>query len=382
MPGALAGTRIIEIASIGPGPFAGMMLADHGADVISVERPGGQALRGPDRRTADVLTRSRRSIALDLKAPGAVEVLKDLVRDADGLIEGFRPGVMERLGLGPEVLLAVNPRLAYGRMTGWGQTGPWASRAGHDINYIALSGVLHAIGPRDGKPVTPLNLVGDFGGGGMMLAFGMLAAILSARSTGQGQVVDCAMTDGSALLMSLMWGLKAEGLWRDERGVNLLDGGAHFYDTYATRDGGHVAVGAIEPAFYARLRQLAGLADDPDFDSQMNPAAWPELKARMAALFLTRTRAEWASLLDDDNSCATPVLSMDEAARHPHNVERATFIDVGGVRQPAPAPRLSATPAPEPRQPYAIGQDSDAILTQAGYSPEQIRSLRGSDVVF
>ena len=381
MPGALAGIRIIEIAGIGPGPFAGMMLADHGADVICIERPGGQALRGPDRRATDVLTRSRRSIALDLKVPGAADVLKDLVRGADGLIEGFRPGVMERLGLGPDVLLAVNPRLAYGRMTGWGQTGPWASRAGHDINYIALSGVLHAMGPRDGKPIPPLNLVGDFGGGGMMLAFGMLAAILSARATGQGQVVDCAMTDGSALLMSLMWGLKAEGLWRDERGVNLLDGGAHFYDTYETRDGGHIAVGAIEPVFYARLRQLAGLADDPEFDNQMNPVAWPGLKTRMAALFLTRTREEWATLLDDGDSCATSVLSMAEAVDHPHNAERGTFIEVAGVRQPAPAPRMSATPAPEPRRPSDIGQDGDAILTDAGYTPEQIAGLRASGIM-
>lgn len=381
MTGALSGIRIIEIAGLGPGPFAGMMLADHGAEVICVERPGGNPLQPASGRPADILSRSRRSIALDLKSPQAAGVIKALVKKADGLIEGFRPGVMDRLGLGPDDLLAVNPALAYGRMTGWGQTGPWAQRVGHDINYIALSGVLHGIGEKGGRPIAPQNLLGDFGGGGMMLAFGMLAAILSARTTGRGQVVDCAMTDGSALLSAITWGFRAQGLWRDERGVNLLDGGTHFYDTYRTRCGGHVAVGAIEPAFYAALRRVAGLADDPAFDAQISPAYWPVLKARLQEVFLTRTRDEWAEAFEADAACLTPVLSMPEARDHPHNAARQTFVTLDGITQPAPAPRLSQTPPGPPRAPRPIGADTDAILAEAGFDAEAIAALRHDGVV-
>ena len=348
MAGPLAGLRIVELAGIGPGPFCGMMLADQGAEVVSVHRPGG----GPDPR--DPLMRSRRLVEADLKTLEGVARVRDLAAGADGLIEGFRPGVTERLGLGPDVLLAANPRLVYGRMTGWGQEGPYAAAAGHDINYIALAGALHAMGRAGEKPTPPINLVGDFGGGGMLLAFGMVSALLSAGRTGKGQVIDCAMVDGSALLMAMMWGMRAMGRWRDERGVNLLDTGAHFYDTYATADGGHVAIGSIEPAFYAELRRLAGLADDPDFDRQMDPKAWPALKDKLTALFLTRSRADWCALMEHSDVCFAPVLSMAEAPGHAHNAARGTFVQVEGVMQPAPAPRFAGTPSGTPRRSTAL----------------------------
>ncbi len=284
MAGPLAGLRIIELAGIGPGPFAAMMLADHGAEVIRVDRPGARI----DAR--DPLLRSRRLVQLDLKSAEGTAAVRDLVRSADGLIEGFRPGVTERLGLGPDVLLADNPRLVYGRMTGWGQTGPYAQAAGHDINYIALAGALHAYGRAGDKPTPPINMVGDFGGGGMMLAFGMVAALLHAQKTGQGQVIDTAMTDGAAVLMSMIWGFKANGIWSEDRGTNMLDTGAHFYDTYETSDGKWIALGSIEPQFYAELRRLAGLADDRHFDAQMDRAQWGPLKSRLTALFLTKSR--------------------------------------------------------------------------------------------
>ncbi len=343
MPGALDGLTIVEMAGIGPAPFAAMMLADHGAHVIRVEKPG---LRGLPK---DILNRSRERIELDLKSDADINKLRDLIKTADGLIEGFRPGVMERLGLGPDELLRDNPALVYGRMTGWGQTGPYAPYAGHDINYIALTGALHSYGRTGEKPTPPVNAVGDFGGGGMMMAFGMLAGILSAQKTGQGQVIDCAMTDGSAMLSAMTYSFLASGMWRDERGVNLLDTGAHFYDTYETSDGKYVSIGAIEPQFYAELRKCAGIADDPEFDPQMDPQSWEPLKEKLAALFRTKTRDQWCALLEHKDTCFAPVLSLTEAPEHPHNKARETYVTAGGTVQPAPAPRFSRTPAPKPR---------------------------------
>jgi alpha-methylacyl-CoA racemase len=350
MPGALHGIRIIEIAGLGPAPFAGMMLADHGAEVIRVERAGaGENPWGDPRK--DILRRSRAMMELDLKDPADAGRLRDLAKTADGLIEGFRPGVMEKLGLGPDILLADNPALVYGRMTGWGQAGPLARAVGHDINYIALAGNLHTYGRAGGKPTPPINAVGDFGGGGMMLAFGMLAGILSARSTGKGQVIDCAMVDGAAMLAAMTWSFRAMDDWRDERGVNLLDTGAPYYDTYETADGKYVAIGALEPQFYQALRERTGLAADPDFDRQADRANWPTLRRKLTNLFKSRTRDEWCEMMEGTNACLTPVLSMTEAPSHPHNRERGTFVEVAGVLQPAPAPRFSATPAPPPVMP-------------------------------
>ncbi|MBB4631832.1 CaiB/BaiF CoA transferase family protein [Sphingosinicella soli] len=373
MAGPLSGVRIIEMAGLGPAPFAGMMLADHGAEVIRIDRPGGAQ--------ETVLGRSRRSIVVDLKSPEGVAVVRRLVKTADGLIEGLRPGVMERLGLGPDVLLGDNPRLVYGRMTGWGQTGPLASAVGHDINYIALSGALHAYGRAGEQPTPPINMVGDFGGGGMMLAFGMAAALLSAQKTGKGQVLDVAMTDGSAVLMGMIWGFFGQGVWKDERGVNMLDSGAHFYDTYACKGGGHISIGAIEPQFYAALRRIAGLENDAEFDAQMDPSRWGPLKARLTALFLTKTREEWTALMEGTDVCFAPVLSLTEAPLHPHNAARGTFIDVGGMTQPAPAPRYSETrtdtPTPAPRS----GADTAAILRELGYSDADIEALQSAKAV-
>lgn len=361
------------MAGIGPAPFAAMMLADHGAEVIRVYRPG--ASPGSIDPTRDVLARSRRWICVDLKQPAGIDVVRDLAKSADGFIEGFRPGVMERLGLGPDVLLADNPRLVYGRMTGWGQTGPYAQAAGHDINYIALGGALHAFGRAGDKPTPPANMVGDFGGGGMMLAFGMLSAILHATRSGQGQVIDCAMTDGSALLMSMIWSLKAQGMWRDERGVNLLDTGAHFYDTYATADDRYIAIGAIEPQFYAALRRLLDLEADADFDAQMDPAHWPALRQKLTAVFRSRTRDEWCRLLEGTDACFAPVLSMTEATTHPHNRARHTFISVSGIDQPAPAPRYSVT-ANDPPSMQGRQSDCDPLLRSLGYDAARIATLR------
>ena len=367
MPTApLHGIRIVEIAGIGPGPFCGMMLADHGAEVIRIERPGdaGAGARDP-------LLRSRRTIALDLKSPAAIAAVKRIVATADGLIEGFRPGVMERLGLEPDVLLAANPRLVYGRMTGWGQTGPMAPQPGHDINYIAQSGVLHALGAAGGKPQFPINLVGDFGGGGMMLAFGMLAAILHAKATGEGQVVDCAMTEGSSVLMSMIWGFRAMGRWSDARGANLLDGGTHFYDTYETADGKYVSIGAIEPQFYAALRRVLAL-DGDEWAAQFDPRQWPALKARLGEQFKTRTRDQWCAAFAGHEVCFAPVLGFDEAVADPHNVARAAFVDAGGVTQPAPAPRYSASPTVAPVM--STGPDA-TLLGELGFSDAEIAAL-------
>ncbi len=375
MPGALADLTIVEFAAIGPAPFCGMMLADHGARVIRIDRPGTRA------DPADPLARGKHSIIIDLKTPTGLAAARALCAHADGVIEGLRPGVMERLGLDPAALLAANPALVIGRMTGWGQTGPLAAAAGHDINYIAVAGVLHGIGVDGHKPVPPVNYLGDFGGGGMMLAFGMVAALLHAHRTGAGQIIDCAMTDGAALLSAMTWGFRAGGQWQDRAGVNLLDGGAHFYDSYVCADGKYVAVGAIEPQFYRLLREKLGLATDPDFDAQFNPAVWPALKAKLAAVFAAQPRAHWCALLEGCDACFAPILAMDEAPGHPHNAARATFIAVDGVVQPAPAPRYSLTPAPPPMAPPSPGRDSDAILAAAGYDPVAIAALRADGVI-
>ncbi|MEM8936646.1 MAG: CaiB/BaiF CoA-transferase family protein [Pseudomonadota bacterium] len=377
MGGALVGVRIIEVAGIGPGPFGAMMLADHGAEVIRIDRPG----EGAARPETDILARSRRSISIDLKSPEGAGLVRDLVADADGLIEGFRPGVMERLGLGPDDLLARNPKLVYARMTGWGQTGPYAKTAGHDINYIALSGALHTFARATEKPLPPVNTVGDFGGGGMLLAFAMLAGILSAKNTGKGQVIDCAMLEGSSLLMSMIWGFRADGSWRDEAGVNLLDTGAHFYDVYETSDGKFISLGAIEPQFYQTFRACAGLEDDEDLDGQFDQARWPELKAKLEAVFKTKTRDEWCALLEETDACFAPVLSFAEAPSHPQNVARKAFTDIAGVPQPSPAPKFSDTPAPAPRPAGKAGGETEAILRALGYDTEKIAALVASKAV-
>ena len=369
--GPLKGIKIIEIASIGPGPFCAMMLADMGADVIRIDRKatgdGPQFEYLPPR--FDVLNRGRRSLALDLKAPEDIEKALELVEKADALVEGFRPGVMERLGLGPEPCLQRNPKLVYGRMTGWGQHGPLAKVAGHDINYIALSSALHAIGRSGGTPVPPLNLVGDFGGGGTLLAFGVVCALLEARTSGQGQVVDAAMTDGSALLMTMMYGFKAAGQWTDDKGVNLLDGGAHFYDTYECADGKWVAIGAIEPQFYALLLEQCGI-DDPDFLGQMDRGRWPDLKDKLAIVFKTKTREAWRQIMEGTDVCFAPVLGMDEAPDHPHNKARGTFVEIEGVVQPGPAPRFSRTEPEIKGPPPRPGEGAEAALAEWGVGSE------------
>lgn len=339
MSGPLAGLKVVEMVGLGPAPFCGMLLADMGADVVRIDRPQ-KPVAGT---SADVLARGRPTLAVNLKQPPAVAAVLTLIDSADVLIEGYRPGVMERLGLGPETCLARQPRLIYGRMTGWGQHGPLAGAAGHDINYIALSGALHAIGAADGPPAVPLNYVGDFGGGGMLLAFGVLAALFEARHSGQGQVVDAAMTDGAALLSAMMYGLHGQGGWSNRRGENMLDGGAHFYNTYACADGRWLSVGAIEPQFYARLLALAEIGE-PRFARQMDVAQWPELKQLLAAVFARRTRAQWCELLEGTDACVAPVLDWDEAPQHPHNRARKTFVDIDGTIQPAAAPRFSRTP--------------------------------------
>ncbi len=348
MAGVLDGITVVELAGIGPAPFCGMMLADHGARVIRVVRPDGIG-RFTEFAGKDVLNRNRENLTLDLKQPGSVEQVLELVRTADAFIEGNRPGVIERLGLAPDVLLAQNPRLVIGRMTGWGQTGPKAPLAGHDINYIALTGALHTYGRKGQKPTFPVNAIGDYAGGGMMLAFGVLAAILNARSTGLGQVIDCSMTEGAALISAQTYALYAAGIWSDERESNVLDGGAHYYDTYETADGKYVAIGSVEPQFHAMLLDALGLTDDPDFSDQADRALWPRAKAKLEAAFKARTRDEWCALMEQTDICFAPVLSLAEAPRHPHNLARGTFVEVDGVVQPAPCPRFSKTPAPPVR---------------------------------
>lgn len=380
--GPLHGIKVIEFAALGPCPMAAMILADLGAEVVRIERklpPGakpGSELFDP---RIDILNRSRRVVTLDLKKPEGIAAARQLIAGADILVEGFRPGVMERLGLGPDDALKANPRLVFGRMTGWGQTGPLANAAGHDINYLSLSGALHAIGEPGRKPVVPLNLVADCGGGAMLLVVGVLAALTEARNSGQGQVVDAAMTDGSALLMTMMYTLKAMGEWTQQRGSNLLDGGAHFYDTYRCRDGKYISIGPIEPQFYALFLAKTGLTD-PDFSQQWDRARWPELKARLAAHLETRSRDEWCQLLEGSDACVAPVLDMDEAPEHPHNRARGTFIEVGGIIQPAPAPRFSRSTPATPRPPIT-GATGEDVLADWGFQAAAIDALRQAGAI-
>lgn len=374
--GPLQGLRIVELAGIGPGPFCAMMLADMGAEVVRVDRKSAAGSGSAN----DVMNRGRRSIALDLKKPEGIGACLKLIDQADALLEGFRPGVMERLGLGPEVCLERNPRLVYGRMTGWGQHGPLAHAAGHDINYISLSGALHAIGLPD-KPVPPLNLVGDFGGGAMMLAFGLACGLVEAQRSGKGQVVDAAMTDGSAMLMAIFYGMKASGFWSNERGRNMLDGGAHFYDTYQCKDGRWISIGSIEPKFYALLREKCGLDDDPAFDVQMEPRQWPELKARLAEVIASKTRDEWCELMEGSDVCFAPVLDLDEAPRHPHNRARRAFVELDGVTQPAPAPRFSRTRPEIQGGPPKAGQHTREVLGDWGFDGSAIERLQRAGAI-
>ncbi|WP_336297006.1 CaiB/BaiF CoA-transferase family protein [Sphingosinicella microcystinivorans] len=357
LTGVLKGIKIIEFAGLGPCPFVGMMLADHGAEVIRVDRPGGRFLQ------EEAASRSRRSIVVDMKNPDGVKLLKRLCRTADGLIEGFRPGVMERAGLGPEVLLAENPKLVFGRITGWGQFGPLSQAAGHDINYIALSGALHLVGSKDGPPIPPVNMVGDFGGGGMLLAFGMVAALLGVKMGRPGQVIDAAMTDGSALLAAMPYGLFAAGHYRDERGSNMIDGGSHYYGCYECADGRFISIGSVEARFYQVLRGFLGISDDSSFDAQQDPAAWPSLKQKLSDIFKTRSSGEWCELLEGTDACFAPVMSMNDAPQHPHNLARGTFIALGNTFQPAPAPRFLATPAGQPWL-SKLGADQESIMRE------------------
>jgi len=373
--GPLHGVKVIEFAGIGPGPFCAMLLSDMGAEVVRIDRKGG---RGANK--FDITSRGRRSLALDLKKPEAVETALKLIAQADALLEGFRPGVMEKLGLGPDVALKRNPKLVYGRMTGWGQTGPLSQAAGHDINYIALTGALHGIGRKGETPVPPLNLVGDFGGGALYLAFGMACALFEARGSGKGQVIDCAMTDGAASLMSMFYGFKAMGMWSDNKGENLLDGGAHFYDTYETADGKWVSIGSIEPQFYALLLEKAGLSD-PDFQAQMDRSKWPSLKEKIAGVIATQTRAHWDKIMEGTDVCYAPVLSLTEAPAHPHNKARATFIEIDGVVQPAPAPRFSRTKPEVQGGAPSAGQHNDQILSAWGFSSGDIAALKSSGAI-
>ncbi len=375
--GPLHGIKVIEMVGLGPGPLCAMLLADMGAEVIRVDRPGGNLFSGS---RADLLGRNRRSLAVDLKHPDGLATVLSLVEQADALIEGFRPGVMERLGLGPDTCRLRNGRLVYGRMTGWGQDGPLAQAAGHDINYIALAGVLHAIGEKGGRPVPPLNLVGDFGGGGMFLAFGIVCALLEARQSGQGQVIDCSMVEGSAVLMGMFYAMQQAGRWQDERGSNMLDGASHFYGTYETADGKWVAVGAIEPQFYATLIRETG-ADPQLFENQHDADAWPRQRAELARIFKTRTRDAWCALLEGSDACFAPVLSLTEAPQHPHNVARGSFVEVDGMLHPAPAPRFSRTPAQLRHGPRPVGADSQAVLADWGFSAGQIDDLLRSGAV-
>jgi alpha-methylacyl-CoA racemase len=373
--GPLTGFRIIELAGIGPGPFCGMMLSDMGAEVIRIDRKSGGG-----GRSRDVLARNRRSVAVDLKKPEGVDTVLRLVESADGLFEGFRPGVTERLGLGPDVCLGRNPKLVYGRMTGWGQDGPMAQAAGHDINYIALTGALHAIGRPGERPVPPLNLVGDFGGGGMLLAFGMVCAMLEAQKSGKGQVVDAAMVDGAASLMAMFYTMGAAGAFTDKRGTNLLDGGAHFYDTYETKDGRYICVGSIEPQFYALLVEKAGL--DPErFSAQMDASRWPEYKQELTEVFKGKTRDEWCEIMEGSDVCFAPVLSVFEAPEHPHNKARNTFVQIDGVVQPAPSPRFSRTEAEIRHGARTPGEDTRSVLEDCGFTGDEIAKLEAEGVV-
>jgi alpha-methylacyl-CoA racemase len=376
--GPLTGIKVLEFEAIGPAPFAGMLLADMGADVLVVDRPEPSELGLKRERWYDVLMRGKRSVTLDLKKESCKEAALELLARADVLIEGFRPGVMERLGLGPQAALARNPRLVYGRMTGWGQEGPLAPRAGHDINYIALSGVLNAFGRRGEAPVPPLNLVGDFGGGGMLLGFGVACALLEANRSGTGQVVDAAMVDGASLLAAMFSGFVASNNWSEERGVNLLDTGAPWYDAYRTRDGKYVSIGAIEAKFYAELVSRLGI----DLPGQYDRSRWPEMRRRLAEAFLSRTRDEWCKVFEGSDACFAPVLSFSEARLHPHSIARGSFVELAGVEQPAAAPRFSRTPAAARRAPPERGEGGRAALQDWGFRAEEIERLRSSGLSY
>lgn len=374
MPGPLHGLRVIEMVGLGPAPFAAMLLADQGAEVVRIDRPGATGALGIEPRF-DLAARGRRSLALDLRHPRAAEAVLAMVERADALIEGYRPGVMERLGLGPGPCLARNARLVYGRMTGWGQTGPLAARAGHDLNYIALSGALHAMGPADRPPPVPLNLVGDYGSGGMLLAYGLMCALFEARGSGRGQVVDAAMSDGAVLLATMFHGLRAEGMWRDARAANLLDGGAPFYANYACADGRYLAVGAIEPAFYAELLDGLGLPA-AEFAPQMDRDRWPGWRERFAARIAERTRDDWCAVFEGRDACVAPVLDWREAADHPLHVARASHVEIDGIVQAAPAPRFSRTPADRPGAPARPGEHGEAVLRDWGVEPALVADLK------
>ncbi|MBN1613959.1 MAG: CoA transferase [Deltaproteobacteria bacterium] len=375
--GPLQGVKIIEIAGIGPGPFCGMMLSDMGAEIIRVDRIGGQPGLASGK---DVLNRGRRTIAVDLRAPEGPGVILRLCEKVDALFEGFRPGVTERLGIGPKDCMARNPKLVYGRMTGWGQEGPLSHASGHDINYISLSGALHAIGRKGERPVPPLNLVGDFGGGGMLLAFGIVCGLVEAMKSGKGQVVDAAMVDGSAALMAMFFSFREMGMFFDERGTNLLDSGAHFYDSYETKDGKWISVGSIEPQFYAELVKRAGL-DAERFAAQMDFSKWSGYKEEIIQVFKTKTRDEWCALMEGSDTCFAPVLSINEAPEHPHNKARKTFVTVDGVLQPAPAPRFDRT-VPEIRHGFRLaGQDTLSVLSDYGFTKTEIEALQTKGVV-
>lgn len=377
--GPLSGKRIIEIAGIGPGPFCAMLLSDLGAEVIRVDRASTVADELPDLPSLDLLNRGRRSIGIDLKDPNGVELVLKLIESSDALIEGFRPGVAERLGIGPEDCLTRNPKLIYGRMTGWGQYGSYSSMAGHDINYIALSGVLGMIGRKDEKPVPPVNLIGDFGGGGMILALGVCAALVEVASSGKGQVIDAAMTDGSALLATMVHSFKAMGIWGD-RGTNLLDTGAPFYDVFECSDGKFISIGSIEPQFYSELLRITGL-DQQENPKQMDRQSWDEMKSKIASAIKSKSREEWENLMEGTDVCFAPVLTIDEAYDHPHNLERNTFIEVAGVKQPAPAPRFSRTPASITSPPPHPGEHTEEILLDSGFTISEIFSLREQNVI-
>jgi len=373
--GVLSGYRIIELAGIGPAPMCAMLLSDMGADVVRIDRLADAGLGVQVQTKYSLLNRGRRSVALDLKRPEAADAVLRMVGKADALIEGFRPGVMERLGLGPDVCLGRNPKLVYGRMTGWGQEGPLAQAAGHDINYIALAGALYSIGRRGEAPVPPLNLVGDFGGGALYLALGVVAGILEAQKSGKGQVVDVAMVDGVASLMTAIYGMHGAGIWTNERGTNILDTGAHYYDVYETRDGKHISVGSIEAKFYEELLERSGLKNQ-ELPRQNDRPSWPRMKERLKTLFLTRTRDEWCKIMEGTDICFAPVLSMDEAPQHPHNQIRGTFVTQDGVTQPAPAPRFSRTPSAIQSPPATPGEHTEEALSDWGFSSADLEKLR------
>lgn len=377
--GPLKGMKVVMVGGIGPGPFCAQMLADMGADIIRIDKKGEPRIAFIQKKF-DVLHRNIRSVTIDFKKKEGIEAALKLIDKAEAIIEGFRPGVMEKLGLGPDICLKRNPKLIFGRMTGWGQEGPLAQAAGHDINYIALTGALHAIGKAGEKPVVPLNIVGDFGGGSLFLAFGIMCGVYEARQSGKGQVVDAAVVDGTSALMGAFYGLKAAGIWSDNRGTNILDGGAQFYDTYETSDGKYISLGSLEPQFYKLLLKLAEI-DDPVFKNQLDIFKWPEMKEKMAVIFKSKTRDEWCEIMEGTDACFAPVLSFDEAINHPHNVEREVFIDVDGVMQPAPAPRFSRTKpevrwgAPDP------GDHNDSAFSDWGFSADELNMLNKEDVI-